>query len=146
MRYKHPESIEDLAFTNKFTVIFVKFPIISEFKEGLKKFKSIYSAIKKSSEYYGNYLFSSFGSAIFPYPIVKPIVNTESRKMSFVFSNVPGPKLPILFNGHPCHKIFVYLVTAGQCGISVVIYSHNNIVTLTITADEARITDTEKLI
>jgi Na+/serine symporter len=52
----------------------------------------------------------------------------------------------VLFNGHKCLKTSIYLVSTGECGVSVVIYSYNGIVTLTVTSDESRIKNPERIV
>ncbi len=66
-------------------------PLISDFKDGLPHISSMYNAVKRSSDYYSNYIFACLVSIFIPERLSKLIVAQMTREVAMVFSNVPGP-------------------------------------------------------
>jgi len=64
-----------------------------------------------------------------------------TKYISFAFTNLPGPKKPIVYKGKKTKKAWVFFIPVGKCGVSMAIYSHNGIIKLGITADDAMMKD-----
>ena len=144
LRYNHPNKVEEIDLCNKFSMMLLKMGLYSTRKEAMIHIKRMTTAAKKSFEYYANYIFLQAGVFFAPEPLVKASGNDLSQNMSLVLSNVPGPKTPILFNGKKSIKTFFFLVPAGRAGFAISFYSHNGIVKMAITSDEARIKDPQE--
>lgn len=63
--------------------------LLSQLHRNLKK-------IKTSSETFGMYIVSLILGTIFPYEATYWTIHEVSRRISFQFSNLPGPRDPIV--------------------------------------------------
>jgi len=69
-----------------------------------------------------------------------------SEEFSLVFTNVPGPQIPIKYNGHPSKKVYFFMLAGGYCGLGISVYSHNGLVKFGITGDEAKVKDPSSIV
>jgi len=141
LRYDKLNKVEKLKFQNKFSVTFFKLPLFADLTSNMKVVASKMRQIKDSLEYYANYELSLLCLLFFPAWIIKEYMGGIGRQITTVFSNVPGPKHPISYQGSKSKKLYFFVIPGGGCGISVGVYSHQGVVKLSLTADRARIPD-----
>jgi hypothetical protein len=97
--------------------------------------------IKNSAQTYGMYIVSLISGTIMPYEFTYWMLHEASRRVSFQFSNLPGPKKPIVINGHRSKRAFVVINPAAESGASLTLYSHAGIFKFAVTTDSARVKD-----
>ncbi len=59
---------------------------------------------------------------------------------------MPGPKKPILINGHKSKRAFIVVNPAAESGASLSLYSHAGVFKFAVTTDHARVKDPETLV
>lgn len=107
----------------------------------LSKIHKNLTKIKNSVQTYGMYIVSLISGALMPYEFTYYLLHEASRRVSFQFSNLPGPKKPIVINGHKSKRAFVVVNPAAQSGVSITLYSHSGVFKLAATTDHARVKD-----
>jgi hypothetical protein len=133
--------VDEIQIGNKFTVELINFPVKSDFREALTCLHSMFERMKKSSHYFAMYMVSIIMGGIVPYQISYNVLHKVTKFMSFAWTNLPGPKKPIVYNGKKSKRAWVFYIPVGQCGVSMALYSHNGIVKLGVTADDAMMKD-----
>lgn len=73
------------------------------------------------------------------------ILNDFSSKMTFVFSNVPGPKKPYVLNGKASKGISFYVPGLKSCMGGISIMSHCDTVKISLSMDESVMKDPKDL-
>jgi len=101
-------------------------------------------SLKQSFEYYANYVFALLSLLVVPSRAMAHMGNELSKEFSCVFSNVPGPRFNIVYNGHKSMKVYFFSVPAGSVGLSFGVYSHNEIIKVSLAADKARMDEPEE--
>ena len=66
-------------------------------------------------------------------------------KMSLVFSNVPGPRNPVNYNGSDTNKFAFFVPALGKLCSGIGLISHRNQVKLTVWSDTSGIQDVPAL-
>lgn len=147
IRYRQPQTVDDIVIGNYFTCAFMSVPLdLVDFRTLLGRLHRNLKKIKTSSETYGMYLVSLILGAIFPYEATYWMIHEVSRRISFQFSNLPGPRDPIVIQGHKSEKAWIFVNPGAQQGCSLTLYSHAGIVKFAATTDIARIPDPKLLV
>ncbi len=81
-----------------------------------------------------------------PYEFTYWMLHEVSKRISFQFSNLPGPKKPIVINGHKSKKAMIFVNPAAEQGTSLTLYSHSDICKFGVTTDIARVKDPEVIV
>lgn len=140
---KNPQHVEEVSLSNGLTITTFNMPIIGEdFDKGLQTMHKYFNKMKKSFEYYSNYLASVITVTFLPNFLYPPMVESLkdlSRKTTLVFSNLPGPQFALKFNGHQSKKLYAYAQAAGETGTLIGCISHIGKLKVTIVTDERRI-------
>jgi diacylglycerol O-acyltransferase len=118
-----PNKLEEFQLNNNFAMMTVPLDLVDDFKHGLSKVKKDIDKLKKSIDPFGM-LFALKLNSLFPTLIAKLISMSMANKLSMVFSNVPGPKTPLIFQGKSGKKLVFFVPALGSlsCGISIVSY------------------------
>jgi len=66
-------------------------------------------------------------------------------KATAVFSNVPGPKTPYIYNGKQTNKVIAMIPGLSDLAFGVSAVSHSDKLTMTLQADNAFIANTKEL-
>ena len=76
--------------------------------------------MRRSQRPYGIYYLSKLMTKI-PFFIYLLLSNDTTEKMTMLFSNVAGPKTPIIYEGMECRKMCFLLPSLGKisCGLSL---------------------------
>ena len=76
--------------------------------------------MRRSQRPYGIYYLSKLMTKI-PFFIYLLLSNDTTEKMTMLFSNVAGPKTPIIYEGMECRKMAFLLPSLGKisCGLSL---------------------------
>ena len=97
IRYRQPQTVDEIVIGNYFTCAFMSVPLdLVDFRTLLGRLHRNLKKIKTSSETYGMYLVSLILGSIFPYEATYWMIHEVSRRISFQFSNLPGPRDPIV--------------------------------------------------
>ena len=114
----------------------VPLDLVTDFKNGLMKIKSQMDILKHSLDPFGMYFMVKLNS-ILPPVLQKLATSEQTAKLTCVFTNVPGPKTPLIFSGLKCKKIMFFVPALGNlaCGISIV--SHVDTITVGCISDES---------
>ena len=88
-----PEELLDFEYNNDFAIVSLKLRLVETVKNGLKMINSDMNALKKSKEPIGlSYLIKV--TMQLPEFLRALILEDFCEKITFGFSNVPGPKTP----------------------------------------------------
>jgi hypothetical protein len=63
-----------------------------------------------------------------------------------VFTNLPGPKTPLIFNGYECKKLMFFVPALGSIGTGISVVSYADIIKVGCISDESMIKDPSHLI
>ena len=93
--------------------------------------------MKRSLRPYGLYYLTKFMAKL-PMYIYLRLANRTTEKMTMIFSNVAGPKTPIIYEGSQCHKMAFLLPSLGKisCGLSLLSTS-NQLMKMGFLCDQA---------
>jgi len=89
------KSASDFNFDNQFAILPLKFKLTSEFASGLKVIKADMDNMKTSVDPFGYYYIIML-LMLMPHMIRSFFLELFVSKLTFVFSNVPGPRSPFI--------------------------------------------------
>lgn len=141
IRYDIPKVNEEVKCYNSLTLVTCKLPLVDNFKHNVKHISKFFTGIKNSFEPFSNFIISSFGISVFPEWLFRIFMHEYTKKTTIVFTNVIGPRYPIIHNGHKSKKLYASLIAGGSAGTGLAVISHNGILKMTLTTDEARMKD-----
>lgn len=79
--------------------------------------------------------------------ILGKLVSTDqAEKISMVFTNVPGPKTPLVFQGKKVNRIVFFAPGFGALGNSLSIMTHCDNLKIGVASDVSQIAEPKKLI
>ncbi|TNV79435.1 hypothetical protein FGO68_gene2470 [Halteria grandinella] len=146
IRYSQPQSWQEVIIGNYFSCELMQLPIGQDFKQVLPRVHKQMNIIKGSTQFYAMYLLSLITGGLFPYRFAYWLLNRVSSRITFQFSNVPGPILPLIYHGKQSKRAWFFVNPAAQQGVSLTVYSHNGVVKFGATTDLARVKDPEVLV
>ncbi|CDW75466.1 ws dgat mgat [Stylonychia lemnae] len=146
IRYYKPQTIEEIQIDNKFTVELVKLPVMRDFDATLKTVHDLFQKLKSSSDSFSIYMISLILGSMVPFQLTQKLIYDITKQITFVFTNLPGPQMPIYFKGRASKKAWIHFIPAGQCGVSLGLYSHNGIVKLGTCVDDATMKDSKQFL
>lgn len=120
MRKTH-KKVEDLNLMNDVAPLVFEFDLHGDFEQALSLVKATTSAIRNSYISYATY-FGAKVMGLLPMILVLPVSNYISKRVTIVFSNVAGPKRPLVYDGFKCKKLAFLLPALGEisCGLSLI--------------------------
>jgi diacylglycerol O-acyltransferase len=121
-----PKKKEDFELKNDFAMMKIPLDLTDNFQDSLSKVKTRMNALKNSIEPYGMYYFLKV-ALFLPNLILKHANNFLCDKMSIVFSNVPGPKVPWVINGAKSRKTFFFVPGLANIASGISVMSHVDI-------------------
>ena len=89
--------MEEVVIGNFFSIQMLSLPLNVPFNQKLRVLHEKLLAIKRSSEIYSMYLISLICGTIFPYQLAYWVFNFVTLGVTFQFSNVPGPRKPLVY-------------------------------------------------
>lgn len=93
-------------------------------------------ALKRSIEPFGMYYFIKV-ALILPTLVLKHASNFLCEKMSMVYSNVPGPKVPWVINGSKSRRVFFFVPGLANIASGISIMSHVDVFKVGCVSDES---------
>ena len=135
-----PNTVEEFKLQNSFAMVTIPLSLYSDFESGLKKVKQQMDALKSSIEPFAMYFFVKLGTFL-PTILSKLIAIDQANKLSLVFTNVPGPKTPLVFTGKKVDKLIFFAPALGSLSGSLSIVSHVNCIKIGCVSDESQIDD-----
>jgi hypothetical protein len=138
-----PYSLRELPQTgstplcNDFAVLSVRMPADSP--HILEDCKKLFNKLKHSFEPFTTLLQMRAMALLLPRFISIPLLNYTGSKITFLFSNVPGPANTIYYNKVKLLQLASMSPHSENCGISITGLSTNGKMVITCYADEATI-------
>jgi diacylglycerol O-acyltransferase / wax synthase len=139
-----PKSEMDFQFNNQVVVMPLEVRLVSDYKEGFKLIHGDMARIKESQIPFGILHLMNL-TMLLPHSLRDYILGDLSDKMTFVFSNVPGPRKPFVLNGK-ASKGFAFFVPGLKSimgGISIM--SHCDTVKISLSMDPVVMKDPKEL-
>ena len=97
IRYSLPTRAEEVVIGNYFTIQLMNIPVSSDYLSVIGIVHKEMSRIKHSSEAYAIYLLSFVTGTVMPYTLAYKMMHFLTKRVSFQFSNLPGPKAPLVY-------------------------------------------------
>ena len=142
-----PEDNSVLPLENDVSFLFCSAPVdISDEGKRYKIFHDICEDLKFSSDPFANDISQKAIGNLLPKRLKDYFINDIGNRSSLFFTNVPGPKYEITFNGKRLHKIFFMSPAVGSIALSVGGFSYNGKLTVGITCDKGVIPESKILI
>lgn len=135
-----PESIKEFELKNNFAMMTIPLQLHSDFETGLTKIKKQMDLIKRSFDPFGVYFLVKI-TTLLPTVLAKLVSLDMTRKISLVFSNVPGPKKPLIISGKTVHSIVFFAPGMGNLNASLNIVSHADVLKVACVSDNSLIQD-----
>ena len=131
-----PRSELDFGFDNEFAVLPIKLRLVNDYKSGIKVVSRDMNAVKKSIVPFGFLYIAKIIMAVPNQFLRNFFISLVSDRMTFVFSNVPGPQKNYVLAGKQtsCVGFFVPAVHSIAGGIGIV--SINDVVKSGLTMDK----------
>ena len=140
-----PTSRDDLELKNDFAMMLITLDLSNNFGEALRMVKKRMDALKNSIEPYGMYYMIQL-CLLLPNVITKICSYWICDKMSIVFSNVPGPRVPWKFNGKASKKLMFFAPGLSNIGTSISIFSHEDIFKVSICGDTSEVPEPKEIV
>ena len=131
-----PKSELDFEYNNDFAILPIKLRLVDDYKSGFKVINKDMTAVKNSITPFG-FLFIAKIIMVIPNQFFRNfMISLSSNRMTFVFSNVPGPQKAYLLAGKQslCAGFFVPGLHSCAGGMGMV--SMNGVVKIGITMDK----------
>ena len=140
-----PQTLGDFEFNNNFAIVALKLRLVNSIKEGIRQISRDMDSIKKSIEPIGlSYLIKIIMQL--PEFARAYILEDFCDKMTFGFSNVPGPKHPYCTAGYRTQALgFIMPVGKSICG-SFSVISHVDVIKMCVTMDQATMKSVEPFV
>jgi hypothetical protein len=118
-----PKSEMDFEFNNQFAVMPLEVRLVSDYKEGFKRIHADMAGLKRSQKPFGLLYLMKF-MMMMPLALRDFMLGDFADRMTFVFSNVPGPSKPYVTNGKASKALgfFVPGLKSIMGGISIMSY------------------------
>ena len=131
MRFGFYPTRDDVKIENKFAVLPLKLPIVSNMSDSYKKISQVTKRLKTSIGYiYTSYFITQLVNIIGPKFLPRIFLHEASMKFTMSFSNTPGPIKPFYFEESKGQKSFgrwcqSYVMVAGRVGLNVSCMSYS---------------------
>jgi diacylglycerol O-acyltransferase len=118
---KNAKSAEDLDLMNDIAPLFIDLNLNPDFETSLAQVRASTQSIRRSFTPYATYYTVKILAKI-PMLLYLWVSNYTTTKVTIVFSNVAGPKIPLVYDGFTCKKIGFLLPALGEisCGLSLI--------------------------
>lgn len=118
---KVSKTAESLNLSNDLCPLFIELDLSPNFEYSLGRVRAHSRRLKSSLKPYGLYYLTKLMAKV-PMSIYLWVSNYTTRKITVVFSNVAGPKTPIIYDGFKCTKMAFLLPALGDvsCGLSLI--------------------------
>lgn len=110
--------------------------LVDNFHTDVHDIKSQMDKLKRSIDPMGMYFLVKLTSFL-PTILAKLMSQDQAEKISMVFSNVPGPKTPLVFLGKKVEKIIFFAPALGSLSAAISIMSHVDNVKIGCVSDES---------
>ena len=131
-----PRFVGDFTMDNNFAIVNLNLRLVDSLKEGIKVLSRDMQALKTSIEPIGLYYLINIVMWL-PNIIRWYILEDYADKMTFGFSNVPGPKEPFVVAGKANRGIGFIMPVGRSIVGSFSIISHVNVIKVIIAMDKA---------
>ena len=131
-----PKFLGDYTFDNNFAIVNLNLRLVDSLTEGVKQINRDMQELKKSIEPIGLYYLISIMMQL-PAFLRSLILEDYGDKMTFGFSNVPGPRDPYVVDGKVNHGIGFNMPVARSLVGSFSIISHVNVIKVCVMMDKA---------
>ena len=130
-----PKFLGDFTFDNNFAICNMKLRLVDNLKEGIKPINRDMIALKNSIEPIGLYYLIQIVMQL-PNVIRWYVLEDYTSKMTFGFSNVPGPKNPYVLAGNTNKGLGFIMPVARSIVGAFSIISHVNVIKIVISMDK----------
>jgi len=93
-----PQKLEEVVIDNSFASVPFRLELFSDFDLGLKAISAKMKTMKTSLAVFAEY-YLIHTVCLLPMFIAQPLIGIIASKQTLVFSNVPGPRSPIIVDG-----------------------------------------------
>ena len=131
-----PKHLGDYSFDNNFAIVNLNLRLVDSLKEGVKQINRDMQELKKSIEPIGLYYLIGLMMQL-PAFLRAQVLEDYGDKMTFGFSNVPGPGEPYVVDGKVNHGIGFNMPVARSLVGSFSIISHVDVIKVCISMDKA---------
>ena len=135
-----PEALNDFEFDNNFAIVPLQLRLIDNMKTGIKLLNQDMNALKKSIEPIGLVYLIKIVMQL-PEFLRAFILEDFCDKMTFGFSNVPGPKKTFVTAGYRAQSLGFIMPVGKSIVGSFSIISHADVVKVGVTMDKAVMKD-----
>jgi hypothetical protein len=141
-----PGTASEAALGNHFGLVFAALPLgTSAPLDRVRAVKRRMDRIKASEE--AGVAFAILGAAgLASGQIERIIVDIFSRKGSVMVTNVPGPPIPLVVEGHKLTNLTVWAPTSGHIAVGISLVSYAGSVRMGIAVDAALVPDPTRLV
>jgi len=131
-----PKHLGDFTFDNDFAIVNLNLRLVDSLTEGIKLINRDMLALKKSIEPIGLYYVIMIVMQL-PSFLRWYILEDYTTKMTFGFSNVPGPREPYVVDGKVNHGMGFVMPVARSIVGSFSIISHVDVIKVGVSMDAA---------
>jgi len=131
-----PKHLGDYTFDNKFAIVNLNLRLVDNLKEGVKVINRDMQGLKNSIEPIGLYYLILIVMSL-PSFVRWYVLEDYVSKMTFGFSNVPGPREPYIVDGKVNHGIGFNMPVGRSMVGSFSIISHVNMIKVCISMDKS---------
>jgi hypothetical protein len=136
-----------LPMTNSTSVLIFPLNISTiDSKTRLKEYHQYNEELKRSIDPFANNITLKFFGGIFPLSLLKHVVYDLNKKITFNFTNVPGPSCELKFGGKKVTSMSFAAPNSGKVAFSVNCFSYNQKMVFGCCSDTAVMKDPEYLV
>jgi diacylglycerol O-acyltransferase / wax synthase len=143
MREK-PKHLNDFTFDNQFSILSVDMRLVDNIEKGLVQIRNDLAYLKTSPMPFGYYYLTQLVMRS-PHFIANMLIEDLGHKLTMGFSNVPGPKKPLVLAGKECTAMAFNIPLGKTVALGFGAISHYDNIKLTIGADKGCVKDTDVL-
>ena len=131
-----PKHVLDFTFDNEFAILPIKMQLVDSYQSGFQIIKRDMNAVKKSMTPFGFLYVAKIVMAIPNQFFRNFMIGLSSNRMTFVFSNVPGPTKNYVLSGNKTSCVGFFVPGLHSCAGGIAIISINDVVKIGLTMDK----------
>ena len=132
------------ALDNQFALLPFRLPLTKDFESGLSEVKTVMDAAKVSPAPYGYYYLTALLVTL-PRILGQSLMESLSRKYSFVFSNVAGTRTRYVIAGSKVKHQSFYVPCMMKLAGGIAVVSHADTVKLSLLLDKRVIEEPQEM-
>jgi NRPS condensation-like uncharacterized protein len=145
-RKEAPSCLEEARLNNEVSSLFIRIPIIDDIKTDHHKVsKVLNSSIKNSGYMSAGINFVKLSVEYLPISIQEPLADFFTDNIDLTVSNMPGPTVPLFYQGMRCTKI-TPMATTSRLRAFIPVFSYNKKFGLMMSVDKDSNIDNKEFI